>query len=166
MHVQWSIFKCLVPPDKLGSFPRSSLHDHDKTRDIYLLLTDGAHSFHFMHVMRQARKKHPFWESLPLSNIFSIGYLLQGVFKHLVAWLLNTFRPAEIDAWCLATNHHISVFAKGISPVSQVRSTKIWVLFSLVLLYLSVPNGQVLLWIIAVEHTLIDFFCSFWSGEH
>ena len=97
--------KCLVPPDKLGSFTRFPLRDFNKARDVYLLADGDAHAFHS--ACREAGQKpvfHPFWESLPLTNVFVsitpdiLHQLLQGVFKHLVAWLLDTFGPTEIDA--------------------------------------------------------------------
>ena len=97
--------KCLVPPDKLGLFTRFPLCDFNKARDVYLLADGDAHVFHSAcHEAGQKPVFHPFWESLPLTNVFVsitpniLHQLLQGVFKHLVAWLLDTFGPMEINA--------------------------------------------------------------------
>ncbi|KAN0131561.1 hypothetical protein V8E53_010669 [Lactarius tabidus] len=82
--------KCQVPPDKLGSHARYPLRDYDQARDAHLLADGDAHAFHA--ACRKADQKpvfHPFWESLPLSNIFVsitpdiLHQLLQGVLKHM-----------------------------------------------------------------------------------
>ena len=161
--------KCLVPPDKLGSFTRFPLRDYNKARDVYLLADGDAHVFHSAcHEAGQKPVFHPFWESLPLTNVFVsitpdiLHQLLQGVFKHLVAWLLNTFGPMEIDAQCrsLPPNHHISIFAKGISCLSRVTGKEhknmSRILLGLVL-DLPVPSGQVSPRITAVVRALLDF---------
>jgi len=51
---------------------------------------------------------HPFWELLPLSDIYVsitldiLHQMLQGVMKHLISWLThpNIFGSAEINACC------------------------------------------------------------------
>jgi hypothetical protein len=73
---------------------------------------------------------HPFWEYLPLANIYQsitpdvLHQLLQGVMKHLVAWLSNSlmFGQQGIDARCrlMPPNHHIVLFPKGITSLSRV----------------------------------------------
>jgi hypothetical protein len=99
--------KCLVPPDKLGSYARYPLCDCNQARDAYLLADGDAYVFHA--ACREAGQKpvfHPFWESLPLSDIFVsitpdiLHQLLQGVLKHMVSWLIGTFGAAQIDARC------------------------------------------------------------------
>jgi hypothetical protein len=96
--------KCLVPSDQLGSYVRFPLCDYDKARDAYLLSDGDAHVFHL--ACRQVDQKpvfHPFWETLPFTNVFVsitpdiLHQLLQGMFKHLVAWLISTFGSSEID---------------------------------------------------------------------
>jgi hypothetical protein len=161
--------KCLAPPDKLGSHTRYPPRDYNKARDAYLLADGDVHAFHL--ACCEAGQKpvyHPFWESLPLTNIFIsitpdiLHQLLQGVLKHLVAWLIGTFRPAEIDARCqsLLPNHHISMFAKGISGLSRVtgkeQKNMSWLLLGLVM-DLPIPDGQVSPRIIAAVHALLDF---------
>ena len=162
--------KCLVPPDQLGSFTRFPLRDYNKVRDIYNLSDGDAHAFHS--ACRKADQKpvfHPFWESLPLANAFVsitpdiLHQLLQGVFKHLLAWLIDTFGASEIDARCrsIPPNHHISIFAKGISWLSRVtgKEHKNMSRFLLGLVAdLPVPGGQVSpRRIIAAVRAVLDF---------
>ncbi|KAJ7790294.1 hypothetical protein B0H14DRAFT_2293361, partial [Mycena olivaceomarginata] len=66
---------------------------------------------------------HPFWESLPYTNIFLsitsdvLHQLYQGIIKHLIEWLKESLGEAELDARCrrLPPNHNIRLFMKGIS---------------------------------------------------
>ena len=161
--------KCLVPRDELGSPARYPPRDYDKAREAYLLANGNAHVFHA--ACREAGQKpvyHPFWESLPLSNIFVsitpdiLHQLLQGVFKNMVAWLIRTFGAAEIDARCrsLPPNHHISIFAKGISGLSRITGKEhkniSRILLGLVM-DLPIPDGQVSQQVLAVVRALLDF---------
>jgi hypothetical protein len=71
---------------------------------------------------------HPFWEPLPYIDIFQaitpdiLHQLHQGVFKHVVAWLLQAYGTSEIDTRVrrLIPNHHIHIFQNGISRLSRV----------------------------------------------
>ncbi|KAJ7758629.1 hypothetical protein B0H16DRAFT_1313841 [Mycena metata] len=71
---------------------------------------------------------HPFWEHLPYTNIFTfitpdiLHQLYQGIIKHLIAWIKETYGEAEIDARCrrLPPNHNVRVFMKGISKLNRV----------------------------------------------
>ena len=71
---------------------------------------------------------HPFWENLPYVHIFRLitpdilHQLYQGVIKHVVSWITDTFGPAEIDARCrrIPPNHNIRIFLKGITKLSHV----------------------------------------------
>ncbi|KAG2338131.1 hypothetical protein BDR05DRAFT_978271 [Suillus weaverae] len=71
---------------------------------------------------------HPFWEGLPFANIFQgvtpdvLHQLYQGLVKHLLAWLEAACGATEIDARCrcLPPNHHIRLFAKGITTLSRI----------------------------------------------
>ena len=121
--------KCMCPSDKLGDYTRFPSRSYDDATDTYLLADGDILKFHA--ACRQAGLKpvfHPFWESLPLSNIFVsitpdiLHQLLQGVMKHLIAWLTSAFGPSEIDARCrsLPPNHHITTFTKGITGLSHV----------------------------------------------
>ena len=161
--------KCLVPRDELGSPARYPPRDYDKAWDAYRLADGHARVFH--RACRDAGQKpvfHPFWESLPLSNIFIsitpdiLHQLLQGVFKNMVAWLIRAFGAAEIDARCrsLPPNHHISIFAKGISGLSRITGKEHKNISRILLgLIVDLPtlDGQVSQRVHAVVRALLDF---------
>ena len=161
--------KCLVPYDELGSYSSFPPRDYDKARDVYLLSDGDAHAFHL--ACCEASQKpvvNPFWEALPLTNAFVsitpdiLHQLLQGMFKHLVSWLLSAFGSLEIDARCrsIPPNHHITIFAKGISRLSRVtgKEHKNMSRFLLgLVLDLPVTNGQESPQIIMAVRALLDF---------
>ncbi|KAI0683940.1 hypothetical protein BC835DRAFT_1515409 [Cytidiella melzeri] len=70
----------------------------------------------------------PFWLNFPYTHIFCLitpdvlHQLYQGIVKHLVAWLIEAYGAAEIDAQCrrIPPNHHIRIFENGISSLSKV----------------------------------------------
>jgi Plavaka transposase len=122
--------KCSVPHDQLGEynfFPRRS---YAVAIDTYFLADEDVQGFH--PACRAAGLKpvyHPFWQFLPLTDIFLaitpdiLHQLLQGVIKHLVAWLTHPdlFGVTNVNArcWSLPPNHHITLFMKGL-PFSRV----------------------------------------------
>ncbi|KAM6499612.1 hypothetical protein JOM56_005120 [Amanita muscaria] len=71
---------------------------------------------------------HPFWEALPYTDIFQaiapdvLHQIHQGIFKHFTGWLVQAYGASEIDARIqrLIPNHHIHIFANGISGLSHV----------------------------------------------
>ena len=161
--------KCLVPYDELGSYSTFPPRDYDEVRDTYLLSDGDAHAFHL--ACREAGQKpiyHPFWEKLPLTNVFVsitpdiLHQLLQGMFKHLVGWLIGAFGSSEINARCrsIPPNHHISIFTKGISRLSRVTGKEHKNMSRLLLgliLDLPVTDGQVSPQIVTAVRTLLDF---------
>ena len=123
--------KCIVPADELGAFFRYPLRNYHQAQETFLLVDRDVHVFHA--ACRDAGVKpvfHPFWEHLPLTDIFIaitpdiLHQMLQGVMKHLIAWLTSTaaFGPDEIDARCqaLPPNHHVRIFPNGITTLSRV----------------------------------------------
>ncbi|KAI9429387.1 hypothetical protein H4582DRAFT_2089339 [Lactarius indigo] len=122
--------KCIAPRHRLGEFIRFPARDLTKAFDTFLLAEENTSTFHVS--CREAGLKpiyHPFWQHLPLANIYLsitpdvLHQLLQGVLKHLVSWLTSSvvFGAREIDARCrcLPPNHHITLFPKGITGLSQ-----------------------------------------------
>ncbi|KAH9056274.1 hypothetical protein EDB87DRAFT_1533629, partial [Lactarius vividus] len=113
---------------------------------------------------------HPFWESLPLVNIFVsitldiLHQMLQGIMKHLIAWLTHSglFGAGQIDVQCrsLPPNHHIRTFSNGISTIScvsgQEHKDMCRILLGLIV-DLPLPSGQVTSRIIRLVHALLDF---------
>ena len=123
--------KCLVPRGQLGEFRSYQSRLLGDAIDTYRLADGDVHAFH--KACRETSLKpvfHPFWETLPFADVFLsitpdiLHQLLQGVMKHVIAWLASStvFGPAEIDARCLSLppNHNIRTFTKGITTLSRV----------------------------------------------
>jgi hypothetical protein len=77
--------------------------------DTYCLADEEVRVFHA--ACRNTGLKpiyHPFWESLPLADIFLsitpdvLHQLLQGIMKRSIGWLIDIFGLAEINARCRA----------------------------------------------------------------
>ncbi|KAH9952832.1 hypothetical protein BC827DRAFT_1262527 [Russula dissimulans] len=89
--------------------------------------------------------------------------MLQGVMKHLVAWLTKSgvFGQAEINAHCrsLPPNHYITLFPKGITYLSCISGTEhknvCRILIGLII-DLPLPHGQMPSRVIKVVHALLD----------
>ncbi|KAI9432280.1 hypothetical protein H4582DRAFT_2113196 [Lactarius indigo] len=161
--------KCTVTLDRLGEYARFPPRSYNEAIDTYLLADEEVRTFHA--ACREVGLKpvfHPFWKSFALSNIFIsitpdiLHQLLQGVMKHLMAWLRSAFGPVTIDARCrsLPPNHHIATFAKGISGLSRVTGLEHKNLCR-ILLGLTVdhplPSGQAPLRLIRTTRALLDF---------
>ena len=123
--------KCLVPHSELGEYTHYPPRDYAEAIDTYLLASNDMKAF--LAACRSTGLKPvylPFWRRLPLTNIFIsvtpdiLHQLLQGVLKHVLSWLTHSavFGGAVIDARSRAMppNHHITIFAKGITSLSRV----------------------------------------------
>ncbi|KAG5642676.1 hypothetical protein DXG03_002334 [Asterophora parasitica] len=120
--------------DYIGDYPEQLLvtlikNDLEEILDALASITEG--STIFARNCRDAGIKPvqgPFWEGLPYANVYRaitpdiLHELYQGVMKHLIAWIIEAYGAAEIDARCrcLPPNHNIRVFVKGISSLSRV----------------------------------------------
>ncbi|KAN0136686.1 hypothetical protein V8E53_005456 [Lactarius tabidus] len=152
--------KCIAPPDQLGEYLRFPLHNYDKALETFLLADGEVHTFHAAcHDTGIKPVFHPFWEHLPLSNIFLsimpdiLHQMLQGVMKHLVAWLTHyaAFGPDKIDA---------RTFSNGIMTLSQVSGQEHKDICRIILgliIDLPLPSGQVTSCIVRTVCTLLDF---------
>ncbi|KAF8259006.1 hypothetical protein EI94DRAFT_1774035 [Lactarius quietus] len=122
--------KCVVPHDQLGEFDNFTPRDYAATFDIYCLADEDICKFN--PACRAARLKlvyNPFWLTLPLTDIFLaitpdiLHQLLQGVVKHIVAWIVHplVFGLTDINVRCqsLPPNHHTMLFVKGL-PFTHV----------------------------------------------
>ena len=123
--------KCLVPLNELGEYMHYSPRDHAEAINVYHLADKDMKAFHMACCSAGIKPVyHPFWRSLPLTDIYIsvtpniLHQLLQGVLKHVLSWLthLAVFGGAVIDTrWqVVPTNHHIMIFTKGITSLSQV----------------------------------------------
>ncbi|KAJ7577335.1 hypothetical protein C8J56DRAFT_1007166 [Mycena floridula] len=110
----------------------------------------------------------PFWEHLPHANPFAsitpdiLHQLLQGVLKHLKAWIIQAYGAAEIDARCrrLPPNHCVRIFMNGISTLSRVSGKEHGqiVKFLLALIVdIPLPNGVSSMPIVICLRSLLDF---------
>jgi Plavaka transposase len=123
--------KCEVPCDRLGDCNSFPSRNYGKALDIYALADGNVRTFHA--ACRDGGIKpvfHPFWESLPAFDVYIsitpdvLHQLLQGVMKHLIAWVSNSliFGRQRINARCqlMPPNHHVVLFPKGITSLTRV----------------------------------------------
>ncbi|KAG2346551.1 hypothetical protein BDR05DRAFT_878079 [Suillus weaverae] len=127
---------CDVPSDELGlSAEDVNFQPRDLAAVFEALATLDDGGVAFVRACAEAGIKpiiHPFWEPLPLVNIFEsimpdiLHQLYQGLVKHLLAWLSDACGGDEIDARCrcLPPNHHIRHFVKGITTLSRLSGTE------------------------------------------
>ena len=98
---------CEVPHDELGEDcnVKHPFRDLNKILDALASISEG--STIFARNCRNAGIKpvqHPFWEDLPYANVYRaitpdiLHELYQGVMKHLIAWIIEAYGAAEIDA--------------------------------------------------------------------
>ncbi|KAG2129636.1 hypothetical protein DEU56DRAFT_973571 [Suillus clintonianus] len=119
--------KCDIPPAELGSNAAPfEMRNLDAVLNALAAIDNG--DLAFVHACREAGIKpiiHPFWEPLPYTNIFQ-AVTPDGLIKHLLGWLAEAFGAAEIDGRCrrLPPNHHIRLFMKGITSLSQISGTE------------------------------------------
>ncbi|THH20201.1 hypothetical protein EW146_g1111 [Bondarzewia mesenterica] len=74
----------------------------------------------------------PFWQGLPFANIYRaitpdiLHQLYQGMLKHLISWLKDSFGEAEIDARArrMPPSHNVRLFINGISHLSRVSGAE------------------------------------------
>jgi len=122
--------KCDIDRKKLGDLnTESSYRDLQKVLDALSTL-DNDPAGYFAACSKAGIKPivHPFWESLPYSDIYLsltpdiLHQLYQGVMKHLVAWVTTAFDKKDLDARCrcLPPNFNIRSFTKGITSLSRL----------------------------------------------
>ncbi|KAF8327524.1 hypothetical protein F5887DRAFT_898668 [Amanita rubescens] len=121
--------KCDVARDKLGDTGSSELRNIQAVYDALAMVSGDYRDF--KQACKQVRIKpiaQPFWGQLPFLDIFQaitpdiLHQLHQGVFKHLVSWLVQAFGSTKIDARCqrLIPSHNVRIFSGGISGLSRV----------------------------------------------
>jgi len=163
--------KCLVPPNQLGEFLRFPLQDHAEIVSTFFLADkDIPHFYAACHDTGLKPVYHPFWQMLPLVNISLsitpniLHQLLQGVIRHLVAWLTSptAFGQVEINVHCQSfpPNHHTKLFTNGITSLSCASGKEhkdiCHILLGLVI-NLPLLNGQGQSCLVKAVCALLDF---------
>ncbi|KAG1761075.1 hypothetical protein EDD22DRAFT_986934 [Suillus occidentalis] len=146
--------KCDIPSDELGLAPGIANwqpRDLGAVLDALCALDEGGLAF--VRACTNAGIKpivHPFWEGLPFVNIFE-----SVTPDHLLTWLSYACGSAEIDARCrrLPPNHHIRIFAKGITTLSRVSGTE----HNQICLDISLPNNMSSARLLCAVRGLLDF---------
>ncbi|KAI0323498.1 hypothetical protein GY45DRAFT_1264472 [Cubamyces sp. BRFM 1775] len=163
--------KCPIPADEIGepSGRPTALRDLEKILVALGRIDDGPRVF--AHACRAAGIKpirNLYWKDLPYVNIFRsitpdlLHQLYQGVIKHVLSWLKEAFGPEEIDARCryLPPNHHIRVFANGITKLQHVTRHEhadiCRVLLGLII-GLPLPGGMSSIQLVRALRSLLDF---------
>ena len=161
--------KCSVTPGELGEYQTFPPHLRQLAIDTYLLADEDTHAFHA--ACRNTGLKpvyHPFWESLPLADIFIsitpdiLHQLLQGIMKHLITWLVHTFGPTEINARCRAMppNHKTMLFTKGITSLGRISGhehKKMCCILLGLIVDLPIPGGWDSTRLMRAVRALLDF---------
>lgn len=112
--------------------------------------------------------QHPFWEELPYSYIFRsfppdiLHQLLQGLIKHLVAWVRRAYGDEPIDIRChhLPPNHYIRLFLNGITHLKRVSGREHSQIASIllgVIADLPLPNHLNPSRLVAAVRAILDF---------
>ncbi|KAI0043845.1 hypothetical protein FA95DRAFT_1497959 [Auriscalpium vulgare] len=121
--------KCEVDATELGANADAPMRSIAAARAALRTLDDGIPAY--LAACEGAGIKpvvHPFWQDLPHSDIFHavtpdvLHQLYQGMVKHLLSWLTDSFGSEEIDARCsrLPPNHSVRIFKNGLSVLSRV----------------------------------------------
>ena len=161
--------KCVVPRGELGEYKSFLPRMQNAVIDNYVLADGDVHVFHL--ACHDAGLKpifHPFWERLPLVNIFLsitpdiLHQMLQGMVKHLIRWLVGIFGAAAIDARykAIPPNHKIMIFTKGIARLSRVSGHEHKKMCSILLgliVDLPIPGGQDSSRVVKAVRALLDF---------
>jgi hypothetical protein len=161
--------KCKVPFGELGEYQTFPRRVQSTVIDTYQLCDADAHTFN--RACREVGMKpvyHPFWESLPLTDIFLsitpdiLHQILQGMVKHLVVWLTGIFGAGGINARCrmIPPNHKVTQFTKGITALSRVSGhehKKMCLILLGLVVDLPVPGGFDSTRVIKAVRALMDF---------
>jgi hypothetical protein len=123
---------CPTARDEMGDYFRDQnpgLRDLDQILEALDSFDDDPGNF--LQACSQARVKpvvDPFWKDLPYVHIYRsitpdiLHQLYQGIFKHLMGWVIQAVGHLEVDARCrrMPPNHNIRHFVKGITSLSRV----------------------------------------------
>ena len=160
--------KCDTPNNQMGS-NETPLTPRDLDKILAALaLADGDPS-QFARACAEAGIKpiqSPFWTHHPLVNIFEsitpdiLHQLLQGVIRHIIAWLKSTFNAIELDVRCKRQppNHHVRHFSHGICGLSKVTGKEHDEMCRILLgILINLPTDQNTNRLIAAVRAILDF---------
>jgi hypothetical protein len=161
--------KCVVPPCELGELQSFPPRLQSLAINTYCLADEEVRVFHA--ACRNTGLKpiyHPFWESLPLADIFLsitpdvLHQLLQGIMKRSIGWLIDIFGLAEINARCRAMppNHKVMLFTKGIPRFSRISGhehKKMCCILLGLIVDLPIPGGWDSTRLVRAVRALLDF---------
>ena len=170
--------KCTMPNGQLGQYETFPPRVQSQVLDTYQLADGDVRSFH--HACRKAGMKpvyHPFWETLPLVDIFLsitpdiLHQLLHGMVKHITSWVIDIFGATTIDtrSRTIPPNHNIRVFPKGITTLSRASGhehKKICSILLGIVADLPVPGGQDSTRVVRAVRALMDFLYLAQYGSH
>ncbi|KAL1687786.1 hypothetical protein GGG16DRAFT_61384 [Schizophyllum commune] len=125
---------CDASRDRLGDFDRSAADGEQsglRNLDAALKVLDTYDQAGWIGRCKEHRLRpviEPFWKDLPFAHVYRaitpdvLHQLYQGVIKHLLAWLVDAYGAAEMDARCrrLPPNHNIRLFMSGISSLTHL----------------------------------------------
>jgi hypothetical protein len=161
--------KCKVPAGLLGEYETFPPRTQRSVIDLYLSADSDMRAFYSgCHEAGVKPVYQPFWQSFPLVDIYLsitpdvLHQILQGMVKHLIAWVVSVFGSATIDARCRAMppNHKTTLFTKGIAKLSRVTGQEhkrmCGVLLGLIL-DLPAPDGRDPSRIVRTVRALMDF---------
>jgi hypothetical protein len=111
---------------------------------------------------------YPFWQTLPYTNIYQsitpdvLHQLHQGVVKHLMSWLQDTFGTHELDSrsCCLPPNPNVCHFMNGISGFSRISGKEHAEMCKIILgliIGLPLPNELPSAQLLSATRGLLDF---------
>ena len=122
--------KCPVERDKLGDYSVVlGRRDFDSVKAALRKVDGSPHDYEAACALAGIKPVYrPFWSRLPYVDIFQsispdiLHQLHQGVFKHLLKWLVAVYSPAELNARYqrLIPNHYVRIFSNGITGLSRV----------------------------------------------
>ena len=163
--------KCEVPHDQLGDHDEFLPQNYGKVLRTYALADGDVQIFHAACKVNGIKLVfHPFWESMPLANIYMsitpdvLHQLLQGVMKHLIRWLSKSlmFGQQAINTRChlIPPNHQVVLFPRGITGLSCLTGKdhkNICRLLLGLIVDLRFANGSSPAHILKAVHGLLDF---------
>ena len=120
------------PPAHSGDIPRFETATRDLSSILDVLATaDDVSATDYTRACHNVGIRpvyQPFWEHLPYADIYAsitpdiLHQLLQGVVKHLFAWVKSAYSEDEINARCrrLPPNHNVRLFFNGVTKLSRL----------------------------------------------